>query len=144
VGLMSVEEALSRVLAHAEPLPAQSVPLAEAHGRVLAADLEALRTQPPADVSAMDGYAVRAADTFGATEALPAYLTVIGESPMGSIPTRSVDRGEAIVIHTGGMLPDGADAVVMLDQERLGHCILPTLSSRRTPGPITPGPCRYA
>ncbi len=56
------------------------------------------------------------ADTFGATEAMPAYLTVIGESPMGSAPTRSVQRGEAMIIHTGGMLPDGADAVVMIER----------------------------
>jgi len=59
---------------------------------------------------------VRAADTFGATESLPSYLTVIGESPMGSAPTRSIQRGEALLIHTGGMLPDGADAVVMIER----------------------------
>ena len=62
VALMPVAEALARVLADAAPLPAEAVPLDDAHGRVLAADLAALRTQPPADVSAMDGYAVRAAD----------------------------------------------------------------------------------
>jgi len=86
VGLMSVEEALSRVLAHAEPLPAQSVPLAEAHGRVLAADLEALRTQPPADVSAMDGYAVRAADV----STVPARLKVVGEVAAGVVAAACV------------------------------------------------------
>ena len=61
MALLSVAEALDQVLAHAAPLPAEMVPLAEADGRVLAHDLKALRTQPPADVSAMDGYAVRAA-----------------------------------------------------------------------------------
>ena len=60
--LMPVAEALARVLADAQPLPAETVPLDDAHGRVLTEDLDALRTQPPADVSAMDGYAVRAAD----------------------------------------------------------------------------------
>ena len=62
MALMPVAEALARVLAEAEPLAAEPAPLAEAHGRVLAADVAALRTQPPADVSAMDGYAVRSAD----------------------------------------------------------------------------------
>ena len=62
VNLLSVEEALARVLADAQPLPAVEVPLIDAHGRVLAADLVARRTQPPDAVSAMDGYAVRAAD----------------------------------------------------------------------------------
>ena len=76
MALMPVAEALSRVLAEAEPLAAEPTPLTEAHGRVLAGDVAALRTQPPADVSAMDGYAVRAADaTEGAT------LAVIGTSP---------------------------------------------------------------
>ena len=67
------------MLADAEPLPAEAAPLAEAHGRVLAADLAALRTQPPADVSAMDGYAVRAADVAHA----PARLKLIGEVAAG-------------------------------------------------------------
>ena len=62
MALLPVADALERVLAQAKPLPSETVPLADAHGRVLAADLRALRTQPPADVSAMDGYAVRAED----------------------------------------------------------------------------------
>ena len=109
MGLMSVEEALSRVLAHAEPLPAQSVPLAEAHGRVLAADLEALRTQPPADVSAMDGYAVRAADV----STVPARLKVVGEVAAGHPFNGSIGPGQAARIFTGGILPPGADAIVI-------------------------------
>ena len=62
MGLMPVAEALSRVLVDAHPLPAESAALMDAHGRVLTSDIVALRSQPPADVSAMDGYAVRAAD----------------------------------------------------------------------------------
>src|SRR6516164_4492040 len=79
VALISVAQALDHVLAHAAPLPAEQVPLDEALGRVLAADLKALRTQPPADVSAMDGYAARAADVATA----PARLKVIGEVAAG-------------------------------------------------------------
>ena len=79
MALMPVAEALARVLADAAPLPAEAVPLADAHGRVLAADLAALRTQPPADVSAMDGYAVRAADVAS----VPARLKLVGEVAAG-------------------------------------------------------------
>ena len=79
MALISVAEALDHVLAHAAPLPAEEAPLAEADGRVLAYDLKALRTQPPADVSAMDGYAVRATDVAKA----PVRLKVIGEVPAG-------------------------------------------------------------
>ena len=77
--LLSVAEALDRVLAHAAPLPAEEVPLSDAAGRVLAYPLKARRTQPPADVSAMDGYAVRAADVASA----PARLKIIGEVAAG-------------------------------------------------------------
>src|SRR5215468_2608296 len=106
---MPVAEALARVLEHAGPLAAESVPLAEAHRRVLAADLKALRTQPPADVSAMDGYAVRAADVATA----PARLTVIGEVAAGRPFDREVGPGEAARIFTGGVIPRGADTVVI-------------------------------
>jgi molybdopterin molybdotransferase len=109
VALMSVEEALCRVLAHAEPLPAQSVPLTKAHGRVLAADLEALRTQPPADVSAMDGYAVRAADVGD----VPARLKVVGEVAAGHPFNGRIGPMQAARIFTGGILPPGADAIVI-------------------------------
>jgi molybdopterin molybdotransferase len=77
--LLSVADALQRVLEHAAPLPTEKVPLSEAAGLVLVAPLKALRTQPPADVSAMDGYAVRAADVANA----PVRLKVIGEVAAG-------------------------------------------------------------
>jgi molybdopterin molybdotransferase len=109
VQLISVEEALSRVLAHADPLPARSVPLPEAYGRVLAADLEALRTQPPSDVSAMDGYAVRAADVA----TVPARLKVVGEVAAGHPFSASIGPGEAARIFTGGIMPAGADAIII-------------------------------
>jgi len=109
VALISVAQALDHVLAHAAPLPAEQVPLDEALGRVLAADLKALRTQPPADVSAMDGYAARAADVATA----PVQLRVIGEVAAGRPFTTAVGAGEAARIFTGGVMPAGADTIVV-------------------------------
>jgi molybdopterin molybdotransferase len=130
VALISVAEALEHVLAHAAPLPAEEVPLAEADGRVLAYDLDALRTQPPADVSAMDGYAVRAGDVATA----PVRLKVIGEVAAGRPFPAVVGPGEAARIFTGGMVPDGADAVVIQElTKRGGDCVevqKPTVKGR--------------
>ncbi|HML08863.1 MAG TPA: gephyrin-like molybdotransferase Glp [Xanthobacteraceae bacterium] len=109
MALLSVADALERVLAHAEPLPAEEAPLAEADGRVLVYALKALRTQPPADVSAMDGYAVRADDV----EEAPVRLKIIGEVAAGRPFTHSVGHGEAARIFTGGVIPPGADTVVI-------------------------------
>ncbi len=109
MALLSVAEALERVLAHSEPLPAEEVPLGEAEGRVLAYGLKALRTQPPADVSAMDGYAVRAGDVANA----PAHLKIIGEVAAGRPFAAVVGPGEAARIFTGGVVPQGADTVVI-------------------------------
>lgn len=109
MALLSVADALDRVLAQATPLPAEMAPLAEANGRVLASDLKSLRTQPPADVSAMDGYAVRASDVANA----PARLKVIGEVAAGRPFNATVGPGEAARIFTGGVVPDGADTVVI-------------------------------
>jgi molybdopterin molybdotransferase len=114
VALLSVAEALERVLSHAAPLPVEQTPLAEAHGRVLAADLKALRTQPPADVSAMDGYAVRAGDVAS----VPVHLRVIGEVAAGRPFARPVGPGEAARIFTGGVLPEGADTIVIQEHTR--------------------------
>ena len=112
MALLSVAEALERVLAQAEPLPADEVPLADADGRVLASDLKSLRTQPPADVSAMDGYAVRSADVAKA----PARLKVIGEVAAGRPFQASLGPGEAARIFTGGVVPQGADTIVIQEQ----------------------------
>src|SRR5438552_1816825 len=106
---MPVAEALARVLAGAEPLAMEAAPLAEAHGRVLAADVKALRTQPPADISAMDGYAVRAADVAS----VPARLKLIGEVAAGHPFDGTVGAGEAARIFTGGVVPAGADTIVI-------------------------------
>ncbi len=109
MALLSVAQALEQVLAHASPLPPVEAPLTEAAGRVLAFDLKALRTQPPADVSAMDGYAVRGADVATA----PVRLKVIGEVRAGQPYAAKVGAGQAARIFTGGFVPDGADTVVI-------------------------------
>jgi molybdopterin molybdotransferase len=109
VPLMPVADALARVLEGADALPMESVTLEHALGRVLAQDLAALRTQPPAVVSAMDGYAVRAADVGLA----PVTLTLIGEVAAGHPFEGEVKAGQAARIFTGGVMPAGADTVVI-------------------------------
>jgi molybdopterin molybdotransferase len=112
--LLPVAEALARILAAAETFPKEieTVPVAEGNGRVLARDLLARRTQPPADVSAMDGYAVCAADTDPPGKP----LRLIGESAAGHPFFGAVRPGEATRIFTGALMPPGADAVLI--QER--------------------------
>jgi molybdopterin molybdotransferase len=121
MAMMSVADALSRVLEHAAPLPMELVPLARAHGRVLAADVKALRTQPPSDLSAMDGYGVRAADVRSA----PVTLKLIGEVAAGRPGDLRVGPGEAARIFTGGVVPAGADTVVIQENtDRKGDEVL--------------------
>src|ERR1700736_6516554 len=109
MALMPVVDALSAVLAGAEPLPEETIALDAAHHRVLARDVAALRTQPPQAMSAMDGYAVRAVDASH----VAARLKVIGEVAAGRPFERAVGAGEAARIFTGGVIPEGADAVVI-------------------------------
>ncbi len=117
LNLLPPEAARERWFAHLPPAaPAvETVSTAEALGRVTAAAVRAPHPLPAFRRSSVDGYAVRAADTYGASESLPAYLTLIGEAPMGAAAEMRVGAGEAVLIHTGGMLPPGADAVVMLE-----------------------------
>jgi molybdopterin molybdotransferase len=114
VALLSVADALTRVLEAAEPLQSEDTPLELAHGRVLTADLAALRTQPPADVSAMDGYAVRASDVA----TTPVRLKVIGEVAAGRPFDRTLESGQAARIFTGGVLPSGADSIVIQEHTK--------------------------
>src|SRR5450432_562656 len=109
LALMPVTEALSAVLAGAEPLPEEMIALDAAHHRVLARDVAARRTQPPQAMSAMDGYAVRAADASN----VAARLKVIGEVAAGRPLYKTVGAGEAVRILTGGVIPEGADAVII-------------------------------
>src|ERR1700742_1919778 len=106
--LMPVADALAAVLDGAQPLPEEQVALLDAFHRTLSRDVAALRTQPPAPMSAMDGYAVRAADAVNG-----ACLKVIGESAAGRPFQKSVGPGEAVRIFTGGVVPDGADSIVI-------------------------------
>jgi molybdopterin molybdotransferase len=109
VALMPVADALAAVLSGAEPLSEEMVALDAAYHRVLARDVASLRTQPPQAMSAMDGYAVRALDA----SLVAARLKVIGEVAAGRPFERTVGAGEAVRIFTGGVIPEGADAVVI-------------------------------
>lgn len=116
-GVVAREEALSRILAHATAaVPGhEAVPISSSLGRILAAPIISPSDLPEFARSTMDGYAVRSADTFGASESQPALLTVIGDIPMGVIPDGKIGKSEAMRIATGGALPGGADAVAMLE-----------------------------
>ena len=109
MALMPVADAIAAILAGSEPLAEEMIALDAAYHRILARDVVALRTQPPEAMSAMDGYAVRAQD---ATH-VDARLTVIGEVAAGRPFDRAIGRGEAARIFTGGVIPKGADAVVI-------------------------------
>lgn len=116
-GVVTVGEAKDKLLGK---LPAarpevERVGIISALGRVLAADTVSPETLPGFARSVMDGYAVIARDTYGATESLPAYLKLAGEVRMGEEAVTPIGKGEAFAISTGGMLPPGSDAVVMLE-----------------------------
>jgi len=96
-------------------LPSETMPIEEAYDRVTAEDVLSQEDLPGFERSTVDGFAVRSSDTFGARESSPAYLTIKGDIPMGAIPDFSLSNGEAASIATGGMLPAGADAVVMIE-----------------------------
>ncbi|MBN1563292.1 MAG: molybdopterin molybdotransferase MoeA [Anaerolineae bacterium] len=93
----------------------EMLPTHESLGRVTAQAIHSPEALPAFKRSTVDGYAVRAADTFGASDSLPAYLDVIGEVLMGQAAAVTVGKGQTALIHTGGMVPDGADAVVMVE-----------------------------
>ncbi len=103
---------LSRLAAPPQP---ETIATEQALGRVLFAPVQAPHPLPEFPRSTVDGFAVRAADTFGASETLPAYLNLIGEVPMGGSPDFRLQPTQTALIHTGGMLPAGADAVVMVE-----------------------------
>jgi molybdopterin molybdotransferase len=113
--MISVEEALEKVLSYVEVLQPEQKPILDCLGQVLAEDVYSTIDIPPLDNSAMDGYALRAGDTRGASESSPRYLVVVGEVAAGSMPTKEVKLGTAIRIMTGAPLPEGADAVVRFE-----------------------------
>jgi molybdopterin molybdotransferase len=132
-GLLTPAQALEVILRHVPAAPAESVPLREALGRVLAEDVVSSDDVPGFDNSAMDGFALRASDTAGASEAAPAVLRVVGESRAGAPYRDPVEAGEAVRISTGAMLPRGADAVLRVEEAREAE------GSVSTPHPLPAG-----
>jgi molybdopterin molybdotransferase len=114
----SVEETFDLISQYVKPLTEYiTIPLFEALHFVLAEDIFSLENVPDFRRSTVDGYAVKAKDTFGSSESLPGFLTLAGEVQMGQMPQQALLAGEAMYVPTGGMLPDGSDAVVMIE-----HC----------------------
>jgi len=129
--ILSVDAALARILAQIPVLPAEEVLLTEALGRVLAEDVYADIDVPPFHNSAMDGYAVIAADTAGASRERPVELRVIADLPAGQVPAVPVRPGEAVRIMTGAPLPDGADAIVRVEDTERGEGTVRVLAPAR-------------
>jgi molybdopterin molybdotransferase len=115
--LLPPDEARTLLLSHlSQPIPdSELIDVPSSLGRTLAEDIIAPHPLPDFQRSTVDGYAVQAGDTHGASDSLPAYLNLIGEVPMGDAPAFEISSGQCALIHTGGMLPAGADAVVMLE-----------------------------
>jgi molybdopterin biosynthesis enzyme len=119
VGLIDIDDARSRVLGRVGTTGTEDVPLRRAEGRRLAAAVRSRVAVPGFDNSAMDGWAVRASDVAAASVDEPAELALVGESRAGHPAGVAVGAGEAIAISTGAMLPEGADAVIRVeDSER--------------------------
>ena len=121
--LMPPDEATKMFFDHIPPARprTENIPTVQALGRVLAGPIVAPETLPAFSRSTVDGFAVRAPDTFGASDALPIYLDLVGEVPMGAKPGFSIEPNHAAIIHTGGMLPEGADAVVMMEYTQMAR-----------------------
>ncbi len=121
--LLPPDEARALLLSHLSgPITdSESISTVSSLGRVTAEVIIAPHPLPEFPRSTMDGYAILARDTFGATKSLPAYLNLIDEVPMGDVPSFELQSGQCALIHTGGMLPDGADAVVMLEYTQTIH-----------------------
>src|SRR5690606_30065495 len=117
-GLLPFDDALAALLDNAAAVPeTESLDTIDCAGRVLAADVRSTIDVPPHDNTQMDGYAVRRADLAGASEQAPVRLPVVQRIPAGHVG-RPLGAGEAARIFTGGLIPDGADAVVMQEQAR--------------------------
>ncbi len=99
----------------------ERIETANANGRIIVEDIKAPHPMPSFSRSTVDGYAVRAKDTYGSSEGLPSYLILTGEVLMGRSPEINLVPGAAVMIHTGGMLPEGADSVVMLEQSEISR-----------------------
>ena len=117
--LVSPQDANEYFLPMIKPLISlETIPTVDALGRILGKNYHAPSPLPAFRRSTVDGFAVRSADTYGASDSLPAYLRVIGEVPMGSDIKLVVKTDECTIIHTGGMLPENADGVVMIENTK--------------------------
>ncbi|MBU0574955.1 MAG: molybdopterin molybdotransferase MoeA [Proteobacteria bacterium] len=116
--MISVEEALKRILDSISPLGLEKVNILDALGRVIGEDIHAGRDIPPKDNSAMDGYALRAEDTRGTAAERPVRFEVVEEIPAGTVPQKRIGPGQAARIMTGAPIPEGADAVVRMEDTR--------------------------
>jgi len=117
LALLPPAQALARLLSALPQnrLSSEIIATIDALGRVTAHPVVAVEALPPFSRSTVDGFAVKAEDTYGASESLPAYLILVGEVPMGRESGITIEHGQTALIHTGGMLPDGSGAVVMLE-----------------------------
>ena len=113
--MLTVNDALTRILSHVDQLPPEIIPAGEALGRVLAEDVRATHNVPPFDNSAMDGYAVRAEDVLNASREQPIELRTLEDIPAGASPRETIRPGTASRIMTGAPLPQGADAIVPVE-----------------------------
>ncbi|HZQ00594.1 MAG TPA: gephyrin-like molybdotransferase Glp [Reyranella sp.] len=125
--MLSVRDAHARVIAAFSALPAETVSINEAAGRVAASAPKARLTQPPADLSAMDGYAVRAEDI----QAAPTTLKLVGQAPAGGSYDHALQRGETVRIFTGGPLPMGADSIVIQEDTKADGTAITVLEAPR-------------
>src|SRR5215207_11003906 len=115
MSLLSVDEARERILSHFQPVKTETLPLGQCLNRVLAQDIFAGDELPLFDNSSMDGFAIRAIDVTDATSASPRSLRVVADIPAGSSPTISLAPGETARIMTGAQVPQGADAVIPVE-----------------------------
>ena len=115
--LLSPDNARALFFSHLLPsqFDSELIDVTSSVDRILAEDILAPHPLPEFQRTTVDGYAVRAADTYGASDSLPSYLNLIGEVPMGREPDIAIQSRQCVMIHTGGMVPEGADAVVMLE-----------------------------
>ncbi|HVO35706.1 MAG TPA: hypothetical protein VMT21_09090, partial [Gemmatimonadales bacterium] len=128
--MIGVREAIDRIVAAVGVLEVEEVPLAEALGRVLGANVDSPITLPTRTNSAMDGFAVRSADVRGATRASPRRLSVIEEVQAGRLPTKPIGAGEATRVMTGAPLPEGADGVIRQEDTQLSGDAVTVLDDR--------------
>ena len=136
--MISADQALQIVLENVNPLGVERISIVEALGRVLAEDISSPRDIPGFDNSAMDGYAVRAADLAGASDANPVKLTVVETVGAGMMPTRRVGAGEAVRTMTGAPIAEGADAVVQVERTRGGETVVEFLAPAEKGDSIRP------